>query len=441
MHKKIYLVLGLLLLVGSLFQPLRLMAQNTNANSNVDCSEYRSDISAWADCLKTKNNINSKAPTNSNTTNLNNKKTNTPKNTTNANLNNSSKNNVPCTPKVSNPVTNTAINKSNSNSKVNIVTNKTNTNANSIPRNSNVTNANKVNKNSTNKNSNTVKNSVNSSKLNNSNFSSWLTNWAKNGNTSSKPINNSNATNVRNSNGQLCITNKNGVSNSYINANSTSNPYANRAKANCTFANVKLNGQGSDKYPMTGAEPPMTLSLINGRASVKYTNCYGYAVNSWGNVQDEIRKGLSTNSDGSYKPQPGEGNGYNIFDNFNWSSVNTAVIKDGLKPVSPNAKCEKNNYKVFGYMTNDQSEVKDYHWVIQNRPGMDGKVKFSHKPGINSATDRDSKGRVITDPLAPGLLHYRSLKYDFAQAYCVPCNLWIDPVKMSTIMKKPVVNK
>ena len=231
----------------------------------------------------------------------------------------------------------------------------------------------------------------------------------------------------------------------YVNSNSAANPYNARRAANCTFANAILNGEGSSQFPMTGAEPPMTIPLINARNSKNLTNCYGYAVNSWGNVQDEIRAKFAE-SDGTYRPQPSAGSNSEMMENFTWANVDSAVRRDGLKSTSPSAKCPVNHYKIFGYFTNSSSSFADYHWVMQNRPGMDGKVRFSHKPGPTPARDVDSKGNVIRDPLQPGLLYYpkTGLYYDFKQAYCVPCNFQIDPVRLAdvrAILQKPPTRK
>ena len=231
----------------------------------------------------------------------------------------------------------------------------------------------------------------------------------------------------------------------YVNSNSAANPYNARRAANCTFANAILNGEGSSQFPMTGAEPPMTIPLINARNSKNLTNCYGYAVNSWGNVQDEIRAKFAE-SDGTYRPQPSAGSNSEMMENFTWANVDSAVRRDGLKSTSPSAKCPVNHYKIFGYFTNSSSSFADYHWVMQNRPGMDGKVRFSHKPGPTPARDVDSKGNVIRDPLQPGLLYYpkTGLYYDFKQAYCVPCNFQIDPVRLADVrilLQKPPTRK
>ena len=241
----------------------------------------------------------------------------------------------------------------------------------------------------------------------------------------------------------------------YVNSNSTANPYNARRAANCTFANAILNGEGSSQFPMTGAEPPMTIPLINARNSKNLTNCYGYAVNSWGNVQDKIRIEFA-DKDGMYKPQPDTANGGIGKNLFTWSDVDTAVKKDGLKQIGANAKCPVNHYKIFGYISNEALvfkasdgtlfESNDYHWVMQNRPGMDGKVRFSHKAGVAPATNVDAKGRAIVNPLEPGLLHYGQGRwnYDFKQAYCVPCNFQIDPVRLAdvrAILQRPPTRK
>lgn len=156
-----------------------------------------------------------------------------------------------------------------------------------------------------------------------------------------------------------------------------------------------------------------------------YANCYTYAMND---------------NDGIYSPdkslqgdQPGErvkGSGHLAVDDVrraypdgNYEAYKRAlmqdILADGALPGGMDAERKEGFYRVGVYAlpTERLSEgdringgTTDMHFVRENRDGT-----WSHKPGRQGVTDRDSNGQQITDPKTA-----RIGDYDFLGFVYVP---------------------
>lgn len=147
------------------------------------------------------------------------------------------------------------------------------------------------------------------------------------------------------------------------------------------YQNVSTGFPAGYTIEVTGAgggsctEPWWNPSKWNDDFSVRYNNnCYNYA-------NDEITMTFA---------QPGRACG-DMYSQLNCSEVWDAAICDGLIPLTgPDDSCPDGWHKV--YLVNWPG--RDYHWYRIDTGGL-----WSHKPGSTAATQFDSSGQYITDPV------------------------------------------
>ncbi len=109
------------------------------------------------------------------------------------------------------------------------------------------------------------------------------------------------------------------------------------------------------------------------------TNCYAYANN--------FRTGFGAGD----KMQPGALS--NLYRSLSKDNVIEGVIHDGLRPFDSATGVPPDHYLVFLFLHEEKGELKDYHFVRQDKGGT-----FSHKPGHRPVTNTDNNGTIITDP-------------------------------------------
>ena len=131
----------------------------------------------------------------------------------------------------------------------------------------------------------------------------------------------------------------------------------------------------------------------------KTHNCYAYALNLIDKKQADICKiylKITGKKDcPSLRPQPGQYYGYLDEYNphpFSCKEIELRMIKDNplIKKLKNNQECPNNFYKIALVCASDGS---DYHFYRQDNNGL-----WSHKDGWKLATNKDSKGRIITNP-------------------------------------------
>jgi hypothetical protein len=104
-------------------------------------------------------------------------------------------------------------------------------------------------------------------------------------------------------------------------------------------------------------------------------NCYNYASNS---ITDTFA-------------QPGRGSG-EMYHDITADEIHKAALRDGYLDDLDQSPKKKNLH--VGYCI---APGWDYHWYRQTEP-MDGKVRWTHKPGGTAARNYDDSGNFITDP-------------------------------------------
>jgi len=131
----------------------------------------------------------------------------------------------------------------------------------------------------------------------------------------------------------------------------------------------------------------------------KTHNCYAYALNLIDKKQSDICKiylKITGKKDcPSLRPQPGQYYGYLDEYNphpFSCKEIELRMIKDNpsIKILKNNQECPNNFYKIALVCASDGS---DYHFYRQDNNGL-----WSHKDGWKLATNKDAKGRIITNP-------------------------------------------
>jgi hypothetical protein len=158
---------------------------------------------------------------------------------------------------------------------------------------------------------------------------------------------------------------------------------------------VQYWGKGSPRIMDAASHPRYQPGLWNDGSVIQFsTNCYAYACNDPRN-----HKALE-------KPQPGDF-GKAPVQAMTDSSVRYAVMRDDvmrnamqLQRLVPLVRLR--NDPVPAHVTNVPGYYlialvtapnADYHWLRQDADGM-----WSHKPGWDRATNRDSDGALIFDP-------------------------------------------
>jgi len=193
-----------------------------------------------------------------------------------------------------------------------------------------------------------------------------------------------------------------------------------KSKENLNFKN-KL----TQILPMSGSEPNYNPQNWNKKAIQKTHNCYAYML-------DDIMPGIKT------FPHPGiygyehrnfldevEPGGFT--DQDTCFSIYQKIQNDipNLYSVNMNKSCKKGFYKSF--LTLDPKD--DYHFYRQDSNG-----RFSHKPGKNKVTNKDSKGDLIYRPDLANKRYSDTRHYtNDCQYFCVPVNT---NVKYSSLYTK-----
>jgi hypothetical protein len=143
-------------------------------------------------------------------------------------------------------------------------------------------------------------------------------------------------------------------------------------------------------------------------------NCYRYAVNKKTTTGGFARPGRKGNNN---PPRPGTKD--NPAAGYDCAAWKAAAKADNLTNSTKEAVCD-NGYKValvVGFVQNGTDVSQDYHWYRQDSNG-----KWSHKPGGQKATNKDSGGNEITDPETcdKGTLNDGTKQYEnFCGYFCV----------------------
>lgn len=125
-------------------------------------------------------------------------------------------------------------------------------------------------------------------------------------------------------------------------------------------------------------------------SNIETNNCYSYALN----FLDTKKKKL----------QPGH-----LSDNPDDFKLNCKTIKELVKSdnTAYDLDCDKDckcDYHKIYLVLDDQDNLNDYHFYKQNNNG-----EWSHKPGLNRVTTRDSENNVIHNPRYANR-NYKNLK-------------------------------
>jgi hypothetical protein len=160
-----------------------------------------------------------------------------------------------------------------------------------------------------------------------------------------------------------------------------------------------------DPNPTNGSEPkyePDKWNVVNVRVN---NNCYTYAINLT-NFPGRTRPGR-----GGAKEPPAPGK-----PGYNKANFKAALLADGLTEIDCSKPCPANSYKIALVLKLMGPGPQDFHVYRQDNGG-----KWSHKPGMTAATDKDNSGNPITDIEKADFGDYK----DFVGCFCV------DPKKVT----------
>jgi RHS repeat-associated protein len=146
-----------------------------------------------------------------------------------------------------------------------------------------------------------------------------------------------------------------------------------------------------DRYGMNGTCPvsPSYSPPIWNREGIQNTNnCYSYAWDLPENPEGKKPRKKPC------KPQPGALYRCDdqTMDRSTCQKITSLAIRDGMKRAK-NGECGPCMRKVFLVMGHNREGTLDYHWYRQDADGM-----WSHKPGIDAATNLDASGNPISNP-------------------------------------------
>jgi hypothetical protein len=152
---------------------------------------------------------------------------------------------------------------------------------------------------------------------------------------------------------------------------------------------------------LSGSEPKYEPTKWNLKDNIRDThNCYAYVINK-----------ISASRDN--KPQPGYFSGYGGITNsdYDCATFYQRMKKDipGLYLINYKKKCQEGFHKGFIAIAPPTEGDTDYHFYRQDSNGY-----WSHKPGRTEATDLDSVGKKIINPL---MASRKGSHFD----YSVPC--------------------
>jgi hypothetical protein len=170
------------------------------------------------------------------------------------------------------------------------------------------------------------------------------------------------------------------------------------AVASYTFTNVNTNHDLTCFFKTPLVAPPYEPDKWNDGPGDPPTpdkqqgsnNCYRYAVNDHTATGGFARPGRNG---GNNPPRPGTKDHPKA--GYDCAAFKAAAKADGLANSTKDAVCD-NGYKValvVGFVQQGDDVVQDYHWYRQDADGS-----WSHKPGGQPATNKDSGGNGINNP-------------------------------------------
>ena len=176
-------------------------------------------------------------------------------------------------------------------------------------------------------------------------------------------------------------------------------------------------GGKNNCLPISGSEPRWEPKEWNNKYNEYFHNCYEYVLNKKDvhdimscklrdNVSDDNLLEICDDIIKKSKLQPGNNvkplcNEYNNIIQRELNAINTTAL----------SKCPPNTSKIGLAIAKD----KDYHFYRQDSNGL-----WSHKPGLESVTNKDSNNKLITDPSKAGR-SYPNISYNrWCGWWCIP---------------------
>lgn len=169
-----------------------------------------------------------------------------------------------------------------------------------------------------------------------------------------------------------------------------------------------------DFSPTSGSEPKYEPRKWNLNDRIRENhNCYSYAI-------DKLASGRGNKSQPGYSSE---------FEHIRDTDYNCATFYHRMKSDIPGfyltdfkSKCHPGFHKGFLALAIDHhNDATDYHFYRQDKTGL-----WSHKPGRTDATNRDSSGKLIKNPL---IANRKNTHFD----YSVPCFFFCVNSKLASL--------
>ena len=145
------------------------------------------------------------------------------------------------------------------------------------------------------------------------------------------------------------------------------------------FIIIKNNNNDKLEVPKNNCNYNFKNIDWNSNKNIKNNNCYSYATDVKHNGDGKLQPGINSNFNGDFK--------------YNCKNIKDRVKSDyDAYDVLCDGQCKCNYHKIFLTIDNEDDK-NDYHFYKEISPN-----NWTHKPGKNMVTNRDSINRIITDP-------------------------------------------